>query len=221
MKDEMVWLFQFQSQYATPSMHLIHQVYTADEKLMKAFLKQHKFHDGESYVKYVNLNDMDVDVDGIEELSVFKIGSNKLHKVINLVSTWHFIEKTCLDVCSKISQVSLFGDMVQRDLTVINDVQEQIHGLTFGCILDIGTDEYTELNVRCRDPKNQLYSSLEEWANNTYPYETFDPDAPDDAYIYDSLCEETTLSVGYNTVLPFTLESYIEYFVSLLTDEYT
>lgn len=221
MDDEMIWLFQFQPENAPKSIHMVHQVYTDDEKLMEAFLKQHKFEHGASYVKYVNINSVDVDVDGIEELRVFKVGSNKLKKVINLVTSEHFMEKATLDVCAKISQVSLFGDLIQKDLTVINDVKEQVTNLSFGQILDIGTDEYTDLNVRCRDPREFLYSSLEEWAARVGPTETYDdPDSPDDYYIYDSICECASEAQVYDQIHPITLEAYVEYFVSLLTDEY-
>ena len=159
MEDNMVWLFQFQSQNMPPSINLTHQVYTPNENLMKAFLNQHQFRNCAEYVKYVDLSKRDVDVDDIEELKVFRVGSNKLHRIVNLVTTTNFMEKAVLEVCSKISQVSLFGDLITKDLAVINDIKEQVQSLPFGQVLDVGTDEYESLNVRCRDPINQLYSS--------------------------------------------------------------
>lgn len=224
MSDNMVWLFQFQAQNMPRTINLTHQVYTTDDKLMTAFLKQHQFNNCAEYVQYIDLDTRnDIDVDGIEELRVFKVGSNKLKRVVNLVTSEHFMEKAVMEVCSKMSQVSLFGDLITQDLAVLNDIKDQVQSLPFGQVLDVGTDEYDSLNVRCRDPINQLYSSLSDWAERCPPDDEFgkDPDAPDDAYIYDSLCEEFVVACSYNEPVPITLEAYTEYFVSLLTDEYT
>ena len=218
----MVWLFQFQPEHMPRSINLLYQVYTPKEDLMKAFLLQHKFNDGFKYVKYVDLDkEKEVDVDGIEELCVYKIGSNKLHKVVNLVTSEHFMEKATLEVCSKISQVSYLGNMLQYDLAVIDDVKEQINNLPAGNILDVGTDEYDSLNIVPRDPREQLYSTLDEWAERCAPDDEGGLYEENDRYIYDVICEEFTLAAAYKTPLPITLEAYTEYFVGLLTDEYT
>ena len=220
-ENEMVYLFKFQPFNMPKSINLSYQVYSSNPDLMSAFLKQHKFDNCEQYVTFVNSSDLDLDIDGIEELGVFKIGSNKLHKVCNIVTSGFFIEKCSLNVCSKLSQASLFGDIITKNIRLAKEVTERVNSLPHGMVLDIGTDEYESLNVKCRDPRSQLYSTLEEWAERLGPDDLFsDPDSPDDIYIYDSICEETVMATTYNQVLPFTLEAYTEFMVSILTDEY-
>ena len=192
---------------------------------MKMFLKQHKFIDAAKYVKYVDKNTTDIDIDGIEELQPYRLWSNKTKQVINLVTSEHFIEKASIEVCNKMSYVSIFGNLITENLAVMKDVRETINNLNFGNILDIGTDEYTELNVRPRDPQDPLIqskiispSSFEEWCCYAFPED--DANEYDNSAIYDMICESCTEAMYYDDILPITLEAYCEYFASLLTDEY-
>jgi hypothetical protein len=224
-EKEMVYLFQFQSYNTPKSIDLVHQVYTDDIHLMKLFLRQHKFNDAEKYVKYVDKNAYDVDTDGIEELGVFRLRSNKSKNVVNVVTSHHFIEEATLEVCQKMSMESIFGNLITENLSVIKDIRDTISSLPYGAILDIGTDEYDELNVKPRDPDPETYyilssiSSFEEWKYCMHPSDELEIDV-DDAYVYDSICEECTAAMMYEEILPITIEAYSEYFISLLTDDY-
>jgi hypothetical protein len=66
-----------------------------------------------------------------------------------------------------------------------------------------------------------MYSTLDEWAERCAPDDEGGLYEENDRYIYDVICEEFTIAAAYKTPLPITLEAYTEYFVGLLTDEYT
>jgi hypothetical protein len=151
------------------------------------------------------------DIDVAQELEVFHFGSN-IHrdKIYEIVTSQQLIDEMCKDLGDKLSRISMFNELITaQNIPIMETLRDNIGELPYGHLLNVmSEDEYQTM----RDDVDKMYNDRSD-APIDY---TSDPNGPDDSIIYCELMESAIVT----NIQPGTIESYIETFVSLITDEY-
>jgi len=207
--EDTIYVFRFSPLDNPPSRDMMYQVYTTEPKLMNRFLNQHRFNDGMQYVEITTPEKTDIDV--AQELEVFHFGSN-IHrdKIYEIVTSQQLIDEMCKDLGDKLSRISMFNELItSQNIPIMETLRDNIGELPYGHLLNVmSEDEYQTM----RDDVDKMYNDRSD-APIDY---TSDPNGPDDSIIYCELMESAIVT----NIQPGTIESYIETFVSLITDEY-
>ena len=207
--EDPIYVFRFSPLDNPPSRDMMYQVYTTEPKLMNRFLNQHRFNDGMQYVEITSPEKTDIDV--AQELEVFHFGSN-IHrdKIYEIVTSQQLIDEMCKDLGDKLSRISMFNELITyQDIPIMETLRDNIGELPYGHLLNVmSEDEYQTM----RDDVDKMYNDR---SGAPIDY-TSDPNGSDDSIIYRELMESATVT----NIQPGTIESYIETFVSLITDEY-
>ncbi len=207
--EDPIYVFRFSPLDNPPSRDMMYQVYTTEPKLMNRFLNQHRFNDGMQYVEITTPEKTDIDV--AQELEIFHFGSNiHRNKIYEIVTSQQLIDEMCKDLGDKLSRISMFNELItSQDIPIMETLRDNIGELPYGHLLNVmSEDEYQTM----RDDVDKMYNDR---SGAPIDY-TSDPNAPDDSVIYRELMEAATVT----NIQPGTIESYIETFVSLITDEY-
>lgn len=207
--EDLIYVFRFSPLDNPPSRDMMYQVYTTEPKLMNRFLNQHRFNDGMQYVEITTPEKTNIDV--AQELEVFHFGSNiHRNKIYEIVTSQQLIDEMCKDLGDKLSRISMFNELITaQDIPIMETLRDNIGELPYGHLLNVmSEDEYQTM----RDDVDKMYNDRSD-APIDY---TSDPNAPDDSVIYCELMESAIVT----NIQPGTIESYIETFVSLITDEY-
>lgn len=209
------YVFQFAPFNAkSSSKGMNYKVYSFDKRVMMQFLRQHHFPVDESLIDIVSPDDNRYIFDDIEELTLYSFGSNKdRSKTFNIVTSPQILNDAIVYVGDKLSVVSLFGNLVLEDsIPLIRETQNLIHKMPLGYILDISglDDDNNNENVMSYNKKKWREASV------GLAEQEFFSEGPDDSIIYETLFGLSST----DELQPITLESYIESFVSILTDEF-
>ena len=209
------YVFQFSPfNVKTTSKGMNYKVYSSNKIMMIQFLRQHHFPVDESLIDIASPDDSKYIFDDIEELTTYTFGSNKdRSKTFNIVTSPQILNDAIVYVGDRLSAVSLFGNLVMEDsIPLVHETQNLIHKMPLGYILDIsGLDDSD-------NDKNVMSYNKKKWreASVGLAEQEFFSEGPDDSIIYETLFGLS--STG--ELQPITLESYIESFVSILTDEF-
>ena len=209
------YVFQFSPfNVKTTSKGMNYKVYSLNKRMMIQFLRQHRFPVDESLIDIVSPNDSKYIFDDIEELTTYTFGSNKdRSKTFNIVTSPQILNDAIVYVGDRLSAVSLFGNLVMEDsIPLVHETQNLIHKMPLGYILDISGLDDSDTD------KNTMSYNKKKWreAPAGLAEQEFFSEGPDDSIIYETLFGLSSA----DELQPITLESYIESFVSILTDEF-
>lgn len=209
------YLFQF-TPAAQKGCQLMYSAVTDDQSMMNAFIRQHNMKNGEKYVQIISdkeLDDMEIDNEVGDILKKYTLGSN-FHrgKLYDLITTENLISEATMSAISQLSASAVMGDLITMDIPIVNHIKEVIDKMDFGMAIDLcNIPEEDSTDYVSRNPRHWRFAS------GFHPSEQFVySEGPDDSLLYDAVFEDAQ----YCAIYPITIESYIEYFVSILTDEY-
>lgn len=202
--DTLYYSFTFSPVNAPPNMNMVYKVVTDDEEMMNLFLKQHRFLSMIQNVQVINPGE-EIDYDDPEVLHKYRFGSNKdRHNIYEIVTSQQFIQASTIDAGDSLSTLCIFGNMVSEDnIPIIEIFKKNISDVPFATIMDLD-DGYSAWVAGMSTPVKR-YNMYQE------------DEAPDDSLIYDALLEMSDIQ---EIVQPITMEAYIEYFVSMMTDTF-
>ena len=208
-------LFRFKFKSTSMPDRLAYFVITDDIDKMNMFLKQHNFDPASVVIDCVPLKEHESD--GEFMLRPYIIKSNSSDKEYKIMTTEHMVYECGEQIASMMSNLLIFGDAVIRDdLPIMKIISDLVYNLDHVYVLD---------HTLYDKSSKQLYSSAwEQYTKVGYPEVSVEnrltlqdtPASYDDSAIYESFSN----SIGIDFPLPFTLEMYVSYFASLLTDEY-
>lgn len=206
----------FKFSFLSPGMsrNMAHFVLTDDINLMYLFLKQHNFDINEVEIEIVDRKEHEGDDEFL--LSEVIAKSNYSDETFTLITTEHLVYDASNWVCSQLSSSLTLGPHIIRDdVKIMGVISELVNELPHVYVLD-----HTLVDPQTLQPFSDNYDRWTKvgigcpgFPNDTYFH---DDCAYDDSGIYESM----TYSIipGYH--LPYTIEAYVSYFVSLLTDVY-
>lgn len=194
-----------------------YQTYSQNKSLVEKFIKQHQMGDGLNLIQTLDEHEWvsDPNISEYDRLQTYKFKSNRTGKVYDIISTPILVEEAYVYVASELSEACLFGEMVtKRNIPIIDSCCTAIENLDFGFILDLDdmNDEY-ESDISCNKHKWKTC------VGSTPTEEDFYSEGPSDKIVFDTLFDEYSLSNINNKPQPITIEAYISYFVSLITDK--
>lgn len=209
-------LYRFRFKASGMSDNLAHFVLTEDPNKMMLFLKQHNFDLDMVNLDRVPLKDHEGDSEFM--LEYFIMRSNYSDQVFKIMSTEHMIYDCGRYVADIMSSALVFGpEIIREDVPIMRVISELVNELDHVYIMD-----HTLTDPETHEP---FSSNYERYTKIGYPTMSsmceldkyYHEDCSyDDSGLYDSLLGSITK--GY--LLPFTVEAYVSYFASLLTDSY-
>ena len=209
------YLFQF-APASQKGCQLMYSAVTDDASMMNEFIKQHNLKNGYKYVQVLSdkeLDELDIDKDIGDVLKKYTLGSNfHRNKLYDLVTTENLISEATMSAVSQLSASAVLGSLITIDIPLVNHIKEVVDKIDFGIAFDLcNIPEEDSTDYVSRNPKHWKFAS------ESYPSEQFIySEGPDDSLLYDAVFEDAQ----YSAIYPITIESYIEFFVSILTDEY-
>ena len=215
--------FQFRSVKST-SKAFTYEVLTKNPEDLQTFLMQHKFERvpkeaitilPEEEFKQKHLSCV---------LKPFKFRSNHSDRLYTIISNDDIVEGVLDPLAEELCKFSLFGEaIVRRDIEVFKIIGDIISDLPLTHVVDYSLVDIDEVNLSDEDDINasaknsqDIIESYKSYASRvTYPTEDHDM-----AMIRDDLDKAYGDCNEAGEVLPFTIEAYIEHFVSMMTDSF-
>lgn len=211
--NQVVYKFSFKSPGMSDNM--AHFVLSNDLDKMRLFLKQHNFVSEDIIVECDLLKDHEGDDEFM--LQQYLLKSNSSDKVYKIMTTEHLVYDCAQSLGSLLSSSLIFGTAITReDVPIMKFISELVFALDHVYILD---------HTLCDSEGKPFSTSYDKYAKCGFPstdlYDerymlTDEPAGYDDSAIYESI----STSVVIDKPLPFTIEMYVSYFASLLTDSY-
>lgn len=190
---------------------LEYRVCTDRRDYMDMFLKQHNFNMETSHVNIIGFEDFDSEAE--DTLKPFVFRSNATNEQFVVITTERFVSDAIDEVCSMLSDASLFNDVMFRsDTELIDTVTELINSLTFGVVIN---------HTLMTDDGEFISNDWERYTKAKKMYNTDGWEHPvGDDYLYEMMYEVYNSSLSLSKPQPITIESYIRSFRETLTDEY-
>lgn len=209
--------FQFRS-IKSNSKAFVYVALTKNPEDLQLFLKQHKFDQvpKESITILPEAEFRQRDESCI--LKPYKFKSNHSDQVFTIMSTEDIVEGVLDPLAEEICKFSLFGEaIIRRDVEVFKIIGDIISDLPLTHVIDYSLVDIDEDNINASAKSSQdiidLFRSYN--AHTAYPTEDYDM-----SMIADDLRKAYKYSIDDDDVLPFTIEAYIEHFVSMMTDSF-
>lgn len=193
--------------------------------MIQKFVNTHLTHDAMDYVKTYDIEHVpDKISDRMDEtdLKYWILSDNETNNNYSIPSSQQLIEIIATIICSVLSDISLFGDIISlTEFPIFRALNDLIDDLEFGTVLD------NQLRNGADDNTDKLYYQIHKHFNfGDAPYDPSDeadgddiwrddPPAPDDAEIYDHMQSELK-KITDKEPLPFTIKGYVSAFTSLL-----
>ena len=208
-------LFRFRFKSHSMSDNMAYFVLSESYDTMIKFLKQHNFEIDESCIDIVDAEENRSNSEFLLEEYIFK--SNYSDQLYKITTTEHLVYDCGEYVCDMISSALIFGSdtIVRQDIPIMVIISDLIFKLDHVYVMD---------HTLCNSSGKPFSSAWEQFTKIGYPEVGLnerlslqdEPAAYDDTGIFNSV----SASIGKGFPLPFTLECYISYFISLLTDSY-
>lgn len=219
--DSTIYIFTFSPINNTASLNMTYTVYSEKPEEVEMFLKQHNMDNG---IEYINVSTYEkADVDDIQMLKPYKFGSNRYRDKMYTIYTSHeLVELAVRDTVNEMMIACEFNMIITRDteLPLISHIKEMVDKTTFGYALDLErvlTKKCDEYN----DTKYHLSSDKRKWKFGGY--------YPGEQYVYSDDEDDSSNELGDAllgimescSIMPITMEAYIESFVSTITDDFS
>ena len=210
VNDNSIFKFKFKP-LNVKNDNMEYEVFTDNRKFMDIFLRQHNFNIDNVYIEIIdgcngyNVNEVDV-------LSPFIFRSNKTNERFVVVSTSRFVTDAIENVCSCISDVSLFNDVMFRgDVELIDVITEMINSLPYAAVINhaLVTDDGEFVSQYWERYTKSMTLCTDGWEHPM-----------GDEYIYEMMFEAYTSSTEFKRPQPITIEAYVRNFRETLLDEF-
>lgn len=213
--------FQFRSVKST-SKAFTYEVLTKNPEDLQTFLLQHKFEKVPKEAITILPEDDFKQRDLSRVLKPYKLKSNHSDRIYTIISNDDIMEGVLDPLAEELCKFSLFGEaIVRRDIEVFKAIGDIVSDLPLTHVVDYSLVDIDEVNLSDENDINasaksamDIIECYKSYSNRiTYPTEDHDI-----SLIRDDLDKAYGDSVNDGEVLPFTIEAYIEHFVSMMTD---
>ena len=209
-------LFRFRFKAQNMPDKMAHYVLTDDMNKMYAFLRQHNFDLSRTDIDIITLRENEVCDEHMLEQYMLK--SNYSDQIYRIYTTEVFVCDCSQYVSSILSSSLVFNseEIIRADVPLMTLISEMINDLDHTYILD---------HTVCDYDGKPYSSNYERYTKVGFP----NSEAFDKAYLHDDetcyddsgIYESMAAHISKYAPLPFTLEGYISFFTSMLTDSYT
>lgn len=217
--------FQFRS-IRSKSKAFTYVALTKNPEDLQLFLKQHKFDNvpKESITLLPESEFRQKDESCVLRPYKFKSNRQPFGQVFTIMSNQDIVEGILDPVSEEICKFSLFGEaIVRRDIEVFKVIGNIISDLPATHVVDFSLVDMDEAHLSDEDDLNESAKSTQEFISYYIDYDkriTYPTEDHDMSVIRDDLDRAYRDSVDADSVLPFTIEAYIEHFVSMMTDSF-
>lgn len=196
-------MFKFNFKAINDDSKLSYYVYSESKDLLLLFLKQHQLENGAHAIQVV----ADNNTDDFHLLQLYTFKSNFSNETYKVATCEQFI-MDCIDkTCNELENVLCFGPiMLRNDIEFVKIIAETIENLPYRVtVLDYAIADDTAAEME------ELTERWKHYINSPSMGESYSV-----ASIYDAIHDESYVS----NVQPITIESYISYFVDMITDSF-